>query len=104
MAARGGMFDDEVRTAVVPDGEGALPVERRGQLSVLSGARAGHVTELGGTRVRVGKGDDNDVVLPDPTVSREHFELLDQGDGWLVRHDGPTEAAPLTAADWLVRP
>ncbi len=36
-------------------------------------------------RVRVGRGKSNELVLQDPSVSREHAELLRDGDGWRVR-------------------
>ncbi|MEW5852851.1 MAG: sigma 54-interacting transcriptional regulator [Myxococcota bacterium] len=70
--------------------EPGLPTERRCQLTVLTGARSGAVLEITGERVRVGKGEDNDLVLPDPTVSRDHFELISQGDGYLLRDLGST--------------
>ncbi len=62
-------------------------------------------------RVRLGRGSDNDVVLPDVSVSRYHAEILREGDGWTV-HDlkstngvevnrVPVEKAPLRAGDLL---
>lgn len=38
-----------------------------------------------GSTVRVGSGADNDLVLPDPTVSRYHLEIVRQGSSYLVR-------------------
>jgi predicted component of type VI protein secretion system len=35
----------------------------------------GHIFELSGTVVRIGRGEDNDVVIPDAPVSRNHAEL-----------------------------
>jgi len=66
---------------------------------------------LSGTRVRLGRGSDNDVVLSDVSVSRYHAELRREKDGWSV-HDlkstngvelnrVPVQAAPLQAGDRL---
>jgi DNA-binding NtrC family response regulator len=77
------MFE-EVQTALSV-AEPGLPTERKGQLTILNGARAGTVVEVSKEHVRAGKGEDNDVVLPDATVSRDHFELIQQGDAYLIR-------------------
>jgi transcriptional regulator with GAF, ATPase, and Fis domain len=53
-------------------------------LIVLSGDAAGRTVPLR-ERVRIGKANDNDLVLPDDTVSRHHCELFLQADGILVR-------------------
>jgi len=53
-------------------------------LVVLSGTRKGAVVPVGDT-TRVGKADDNDLVLPDDTVSRHHCELVREGDAVRVR-------------------
>ena len=41
---------------------------------------------LTGGRIRLGRGSDNDVVLPDVSVSRYHAEILREAGGWSV-HD-----------------
>src|SRR6185295_7562044 len=69
------------------------------------------VSLTGGGRNRVGRGSDNDVVLPDVSVSRYHAEILREPDGWSV-HDlkstngvevngAPVEKAPLRPGDLL---
>jgi pSer/pThr/pTyr-binding forkhead associated (FHA) protein len=35
--------------------------------------------------LRVGRDDDNDMIIRHPAVSRHHAQLLRQGDSWLVR-------------------
>jgi adenylate cyclase len=44
------------------------------------------VFPLAGTRVRVGRGGDNDIVLADVSVSRNHAEVRHGPDGWTI-HD-----------------
>jgi transcriptional regulator with GAF, ATPase, and Fis domain len=58
-------------------------------LVVLSGSRKGTVVPVGDT-TRVGKADDNDLVLPDDTVSRHHCELVREGEAVRVRDLGST--------------
>ncbi|HEY9422068.1 MAG TPA: FHA domain-containing protein, partial [Thermoanaerobaculia bacterium] len=66
---------------------------------------------LTGGRTRLGRGSDNDVVLPDVSVSRYHAEILREPEGWAV-HDlkstngvevngAPVERAPLHPGDHL---
>lgn len=63
-----------------------------------------------GTRVRIGRSKDNDVVVRDPMLSRHHAELVFGEQGWTVRDLGSRngtflngekveEAAPLTDGD-----
>jgi adenylate cyclase len=44
-----------------------------------------HVFPLTGTRVRLGRGGDNDVVLSDVSVSRYHAELVSENGAWYVQ-------------------
>lgn len=41
--------------------------------------------QLGGDEVRIGRAPENDCVLSDATVSREHLQLLKRGDTWFAR-------------------
>ncbi len=53
-------------------------------VSILSGARKGHKQPLG-ERCTIGKSNENDLVLPDDTVSRRHCELIREGSSIRVR-------------------
>ena len=53
-------------------------------LTVLSGARKGYARPLG-ERCTIGKAPENDLVLPDDTVSRKHCELVREGSSVRVR-------------------
>ena len=54
------------------------------RLLVVRGARAGAVILLGADELTVGRGWDNDVVLPDISVSRRHALLRRHGTGYLL--------------------
>jgi hypothetical protein len=43
-----------------------------------------------GSRVRIGRAPDNDIVVDDPTVSNAHAELRDEGGRWVVSDLGST--------------
>ena len=64
--------------------------ERACQLTVLTGVHTNKVYEIESSPFRVGKGGDNDLQLPDPTVSREHFILIQEGSSFLIRDLGST--------------
>ena len=44
-----------------------------------------HVFPLSGSRVRLGRGSDNEIVLPDVSVSRYHAELSQEDGSWYVQ-------------------
>ncbi|HEY3496009.1 MAG TPA: sigma-54-dependent Fis family transcriptional regulator, partial [Polyangiaceae bacterium] len=71
--------------AQVPDGK--LPDEI--VVIVLSGAQRGQRVRLV-DRLRIGKAPENDLVLSDDTVSRQHCELERRSSGVLVRDLGST--------------
>ena len=52
--------------------------------AVLSGTHKGLTKPMGG-RMRIGKAQDNDLVLTDDTVSRHHCEIIRAPDGLHVR-------------------
>jgi transcriptional regulator with GAF, ATPase, and Fis domain len=64
---------------------------------VLSGAMKGH-SKLLGDRLRIGKAAENDLVLPDDTVSRHHCELVRTPDGVQVRDLDSTNGTRLAGA------
>lgn len=67
--------------------------------------------ELAGAEVTLGRGLDNRVVLPDPSVSRSHAAIRPEGGVWVVRDLGstngitvngePVPSAPLSPGDVL---
>ncbi|HET9225056.1 MAG TPA: FHA domain-containing protein, partial [Thermoanaerobaculia bacterium] len=70
-----------------------------------------HVYSLTASKVRLGRGSDNDVVLSDVSVSRYHAELSLVGDIWYVQdlkstngvevNRVPVQRAPLQPGDRL---
>jgi transcriptional regulator with GAF, ATPase, and Fis domain len=62
----------------------ATPHLWRLQLEVRSGPDAGKVCIVDRDVVTVGKTPDCDLVLTDPTVSRQHLRILRQEEGWLL--------------------
>jgi DNA-binding NtrC family response regulator len=71
---------------------------RQVQITSLRGARKGASYELDKGRIRFGKADDNDVVIPDDTVSRHHFEIRRDIRGFLLRDLGSTNGTRLDGA------
>lgn len=51
------------------------------RLRILDGPSAGTEYAIAGSVVRIGRGDDNDIVLPDSNASRNHAELVRDGSG-----------------------
>ncbi len=71
----------------------ALPAReetRLGVLAVLGGAKAGSRYALHKPRVRIGRAEENDIVLPDPGVSRFHAEVERIREGYVLRDLGST--------------
>ena len=67
------------------------------QLIVLSGGAKGTTAKLGET-TRIGKAPDNDLVLPDDTVSRHHCELVRTDAGVRVKDLGSTNGTKVQGA------
>jgi DNA-binding NtrC family response regulator len=72
--------------------------QQRCSLVEVRGPEPGRVCPLGGRRVVVGKSPEADLVVPDLTVSRNHFEVLAEGDRYLVRDLGSTNGTSLDGA------
>jgi hypothetical protein len=54
----------------------------------LQGGLAGRRFPIGGEPVTIGRGEDNDIVIPDPSVSRVHAELRQEADGYVIADRG----------------
>lgn len=86
-------FTLEPRTQVQTDTGAQLDpglTERRCQLTVLTGERAGAIVEIDKPLFTVGKDEGTDLVLKDPTVSREHFVIEQQGGAFVIRDQQST--------------
>ncbi|MDB4995946.1 MAG: Nitrogenase (molybdenum-iron)-specific transcriptional regulator NifA [Myxococcaceae bacterium] len=88
--------------------EGDDPIETRASsagagssvgivVTVLSGQSKGVTRPLSG-RLRIGKANDNDLVLTDDTVSRHHCELQRTGEGIHVKDLGSTNGTKVEGA------
>lgn len=54
----------------------------------LQGDLAGRRFAVGGAPVTFGRGDENDIVLPDPAASRVHAEIRQEADGYVITDRG----------------
>ena len=107
-------LDPPLDATVVPGrGGGRAPGSAQPpRLVVVSGPRAGTIVALAGDELTVGRAWDNDVVLPDISVSRRHallrrhgagYLLLDQGSGNGTRVNGrKVDKARLRSGDEIV--
>jgi DNA-binding NtrC family response regulator len=68
-------------------------------LLVLSGDQKGTRCVLDGDLLRIGKNPDNELVLVDGTVSREHCEITRDQKGYLLRDLGSTNGTLLDGAE-----
>ncbi len=68
-------FGDEATEVYGDDGaQGGTQV--KGRLAVLEGELAGHWFTLLGSEIRIGRADDNHMVIPDLAVSRHHVRMV----------------------------
>ncbi|MFO0728011.1 MAG: sigma 54-interacting transcriptional regulator [Myxococcota bacterium] len=74
------------------------PMMQQFHLVVVRGPDIGKAYPLGDAEVRVGKGPDNDLVIPDATVSRQHFSIHREGDRWALKDLGSTNGTWLDDA------
>jgi transcriptional regulator with GAF, ATPase, and Fis domain len=68
-------------------------------LVLLSGTDRGRESTIDAELFRIGKSDDNDLVLPDETVSRHHCEIVRESKGYLLRDLGSTNGTLLDGAE-----
>ncbi len=74
-------------------------------LVILSGPERGRERVIEGDVFRIGKSKDNELVLPDETVSRSHCEIVRDRRGYVLRDLGSTNGTLLDGAEikeaWL---
>lgn len=75
-----------------------LELERCGLLA-LNGPRKGEEVFVDRECFRIGKSPDNDLVLADATVSRDHCEIIRDARGYLLRDLGSTNGTLLDGAE-----
>ena len=80
------------------DRQRVLELERCGLLA-LNGPRKGEEVFIDRECFRIGKSPDNDLVLADATVSREHCEIIRDQRGYLLRDLGSTNGTLLDGAE-----
>jgi two-component system, cell cycle response regulator len=83
---------DEITQVKGPPSDIAKPAPRRDQayLIVLAGSASGETFKLGRERTVIGRGPKADIRMLDEGISREHFEVLVEGDKVLLRDLGST--------------
>jgi DNA-binding NtrC family response regulator len=86
------------RTRAITDAEELRPSVQRYHLVVLRGPELGRTHEVRVGRTVVGKGEDADLRIPDATVSRAHFEVVGDADGFRLRDLGSTNGTWLEDA------
>ncbi len=81
--------------------DGGVPTVnlRQCKLVVLKGPERGSEHVVQGEVIRVGKGEDNDLVITDETVSRYHFEIVRDAKGYLLRDLQSTNGTFLDGAE-----
>jgi DNA-binding NtrC family response regulator len=92
-STKGAGFSIQPRTQAQSDGALLLDPglkERRVQLTVLNGSSSGTVVEVEGPTFTVGKDEAADLVLQDPTVSRHHFRIEQQGGAFVIKDQSST--------------
>jgi transcriptional regulator with GAF, ATPase, and Fis domain len=68
-------------------------------LVVLTGDERGTEYLMEGDRLTIGKASNNDIVLAHQTVSRNHCEIVREGEGYLLRDLGSTNGTLLDGAE-----
>jgi FHA domain len=64
----------------------------------LHGELVGKRFPVGQTPATFGRGEDNDIVIPDPSVSRLHAELRQEGDGFVIADRGSANGTKVNGA------
>ncbi len=83
--------EQKVRTQIVSVKDAPRSISlRKAKLAVLDGPDAGRELVVDRDLIRVGQKEDNDLCISDKTVSRHHFEILKDKDGYVLRDLGST--------------
>jgi len=72
---------------------------RKCKLVVLKGSERGTEHVISSDVIRVGKAEENDLVVTEETVSRVHFEIVRDAKGYLLRDLGSTNGTFLDGAE-----
>ncbi|HWE27226.1 MAG TPA: sigma 54-interacting transcriptional regulator, partial [Polyangia bacterium] len=88
------------RTRVSTEGVASRAVHlSQCKLVVLKGSQRGKEFVISGDVIRIGKADENDLALPEETVSRVHCEILRDAKGHLLRDLHSTNGTFLDGAE-----
>src|SRR5688572_27456725 len=83
--------EQKVRTQIVSVKDAPRSISlRKAKLAVLDGPDAGKEILVDRDIIRCGQKEDNDLCISDKTVSRHHFEILKDKDGYVLRDLGST--------------
>jgi transcriptional regulator with GAF, ATPase, and Fis domain len=94
------MQSEPPRTRVSTEGVASRAVHlSQCKLVVLKGSQRGKEFVISGDVIRIGKVDENDLVLPEETVSRVHCEILRDAKGHLLRDLHSTNGTFLDGAE-----
>lgn len=74
---RSGSLEQQARSS-------ALPGRPAYVLTAVAGSRAGVRFELPPAGLKIGRGPENDIVLQEPMVSRQHAEIIAREGGWVA--------------------
>ena len=67
------------------EGEKDVVFQRKCQLIVLDGANKGKKIDLNKQAIKVGKRENNDLIIEEKTISRNHLEIVQTEDSYLLR-------------------
>ncbi len=100
--AAGPLAEDALlpKTRVAVEGAGGRAVHlQQCKLVVVRGVERGREFIIGGDLIRIGKSDENDILLPEETVSRMHCEIIRDPKGYLLRDLSSTNGTFLDGAE-----
>ncbi|MBW1870724.1 MAG: FHA domain-containing protein, partial [Deltaproteobacteria bacterium] len=64
-------------------------------LKILEGPDSGKVYSFDRVEITIGRTMDNDVVIPDPGISRQHMSIRDKGGAYIVKDLGSSNGTKL---------